>query len=164
MRRTTRRHGGAALLWWLVGLLAVAGLAIALWSWAMLSWSYSSGERAGWVQKLSKKGWLCKTWEGEMAMVSMPGAMPEKFLFTVRDDATADKINKAMGRRVALHYEEHILLPTACFGETAHFVYEVRTIEEVPAPMVVPNDPSALSAPQSQAQPAGQQPSQPAAQ
>ena len=150
---TTRRQGGAAVLWWLVALLAVAGLAVALWSWAMLSWSYSSGERAGWVQKLSKKGWLCKTWEGDMAMVSMPGAVPEKFLFTVPDDAVADRINHAMGRRVSLHYEEHILLPTTCFGETSHFVHDVRVIEDVPAPMIVPNNPGALGAPQSQGQP-----------
>ena len=57
-----------------------------------LNWSYSSGERAGWVQKLSKKGWLCKTWEGELALVSMPGAAPEKFEFTVHDEAVAERI------------------------------------------------------------------------
>src|SRR5690348_10062550 len=79
---SANRHGqgrgqqtGAALAWWLVGIVAAAGLLLALWIWFMLSWSYSSGERAGWVQKLSKKGWLCKTWEGEMAMVSLPGSV-----------------------------------------------------------------------------------------
>ena len=46
----------------------------------------STGERAGWVQKFSNKGWICKTWEGELAMVSMPGVAPEKFLFTIRDN------------------------------------------------------------------------------
>jgi hypothetical protein len=120
---------GAALLWWLVGLLAVAGLLLAVWIWIMMSWSYSSGERAGWVQKLSKKGWLCKTWEGEMAMVSLPGSVPEKFFFTVYDDATADKINNVIGRRVSLYYEEHIMLPSSCFGETRHFVKSVKVIE-----------------------------------
>jgi hypothetical protein len=147
MTTTIRGQGGAALLWWLVGLAAVSGLLLALWIWAMLSWSYSSGERAGWVQKLSKKGWLCKTWEGEMAMVSLPGSVPEKFLFTVWDDATAQKINAAMGKRVSLHYEEHILLPTSCFGETPYFVREVRSIDEVPAPLVVPGNPGVSSAP-----------------
>ena len=52
-------------------LVALAAL-LALYFWAALSWSYSSGERAGWVQKLSNKGWLCKTWEGELALVSLP--------------------------------------------------------------------------------------------
>jgi len=155
---TTQQQRGAALVWWLVGVLTVAGLLLAVWIWAMLSWSYSSGERAGWVQKLSKKGWLCKTWEGEMAMVSMPGSMPEKFFFTVWDDATAADINRAMGRRVALHYEEHILLPTGCFGETGHFVRQVRNIDDTPAPMIVPQTPGAPPAPQ----PAPAQPEAPA--
>jgi hypothetical protein len=105
---------------------------IAGYVWLVLSWSYSSGERAGWVQKLSNKGWLCKTWEGEMAMVSMPGALSEKFYFTVRDDAVAEQINKVMGRRVALHYEEKMGLPTSCFGETRYFVKKVTAIDEAP--------------------------------
>lgn len=147
----TNRQKGAALVWWIVGVLAVAGLLLALWIWIMLSWSYSSGERAGWVQKLSRKGWLCKTWEGEMAMVSLPGSMPEKFFFTVWDDATAEKINGVIGRRVSLYYEEHIFLPTSCFGETRHFVKSVKVIEGAPAPLDVPLDPGTQFAP-----PAGQ--------
>ena len=102
------------------------------------SWSYSSGERAGWVQKFSHKGWLCKTWEGEMAMVSMPGTTADKFFFTVHDDAVAEQINKIVGRRVSLHYEEKVGLPTSCFGETRHFVTRVTVVDEIPlAPGVV---------------------------
>lgn len=97
--------------------------------WAMVTWSYSAGERAGWVQKLSKKGWVCKTWEGELSMVAMPGSMPEKFQFTVHDDAVADKINRAMGKRVALTYEQHIGIPTNCFGDTQYFVTAVQIVE-----------------------------------
>jgi hypothetical protein len=97
--------------------------------WVVLNWSYSTGERAGWAQKLSNKGWVCKTWEGELSMVAMPGAMPEKFLFTVRDDAVADKINRAMGKRVALTYEQHIGIPTTCFGNTQYFVTAVQIVE-----------------------------------
>ena len=48
---------GLAIVWWLIGLLTVAGLLFALYIWGMLSWSYSKGERAGWVQKLSTKGY-----------------------------------------------------------------------------------------------------------
>ena len=114
----------------------------------VLKWNYSTGERAGWVQKLSRKGWLCKTWEGEMAMVSMPGAIPEKFLFTVRDDAVAESINKVMGKRVTLHYEEKVGLPTSCFGETRHFVNRVGQVDEIPlAPgTVVPGQPPSSAA------------------
>jgi hypothetical protein len=106
--------------------------------WVVLSWNYSAGERAGWVQKFSKKGWLCKTWEGEMAMVSMPGTTTEKFFFTVWDDAVAERINKAMGKRVSLHYEEKVGLPTSCFGETRHYVTDLTRVEEIPlAPGIV---------------------------
>jgi hypothetical protein len=102
--------------------------------WVVLRWNYSTGERAGWVQKISRKGWICKTWEGEMAMVSMPGAIPEKFHFTVRDDAVAREINQVMGRRVMVHYEEKVGLPTTCFGETRHFVTKVTVVDDAPLP------------------------------
>lgn len=151
---TKLRQRGASALGWMLGLLVVAGLLLAAYVWAMTSWSYSDGERAGWVQKLSKKGWLCKTWEGEMAMVSMPGAMPEKFLFTIRSDAIAAQINSNIGKRVALHYEEHIGLPTSCFGETRHFVTGVKSIEESPSPLTVNPAPAAASTPSLPAAPA----------
>ncbi len=110
----------------------------------VFNWSYSEGERAGWIQKFSSKGWLCKTWEGELAMVSMPGSMSEKFFFTVWDDATAEQINKAMGKRVSLHYEEKVGIPTSCFGETRYYVTKVTAVEEIPlAPgVVVPAQPA----------------------
>ena len=131
-----------------VVLVVVAALlAIAGYFWAVLTWSYSSGERAGWVQKFSRKGWICKTWEGELAMVSMPGATPEKFHFTTWDDVVAARINEVMGRRVALHYEEKMGLPTACFGETRHFVKQVKLIEDTPAPMLLPSNPGSSAAP-----------------
>lgn len=107
-------------------LVAVLG---AGYVWLVVTWSYSNGERAGWVQKLSKKGWLCKTWEGELSMVAMPGSMPEKFLFTVHDDALAGKLNQAMGKRVALSYEQHIGIPSTCFGETQYFITAVKVVE-----------------------------------
>ncbi|MBV8030429.1 MAG: hypothetical protein JO035_02865 [Betaproteobacteria bacterium] len=113
-------------------------LLVATYFGIVLTWSYSSGERAGWVQKLSYKGWLCKTWEGEMAMVSMPGATPEKFYFTLWDDRIAAEINKVMGRRVSLHYEQKVGLPTTCFGETRYYVSRITLVEEIPlAPGVV---------------------------
>ncbi len=112
----------------LVGLAALA----ALYFWIALSWSYSTGERAGWVQKFSNKGWICKTWEGELTLVSLPGSTPEKFNFTVRDDAVAQKITQAMGKRVSLHYEQKVGLPTECFGETRYYVTGLTLAEEIP--------------------------------
>jgi hypothetical protein len=104
-------------------------VAIALYIWAVLSWSYSEGERAGFLQKVSYKGWICKTWEGELSLVAIPGAAPEKFLFTVRDEAVAQELNAVAGKRVTLKYEQHRGLPTSCFGDTDYFVVGVAVIE-----------------------------------
>jgi hypothetical protein len=112
-------------------LLAVIPLVLfGLYIWAALSWVYSSGERAGYVQKLSHKGWICKTHEGELILVSMPGTQAEKFYFTVHDDAVVKKINTSVGSRVRLIYEEHKGLPSTCFGETSYFVTDVKLIDK----------------------------------
>jgi len=122
----------------ILGLVLLAG---AGWVWTTLNWSYSEGERAGYIQKLSRKGWLCKTWEGEIAMVTMPGAIPDRFEFSVRDEAVAARINALAGQRIVLVYEQHKFVPTNCFGETEYFVSNVRTLNEQPAslaPAVAP--------------------------
>jgi hypothetical protein len=121
----------------------LAGGLVALYFWGALNWDYSTGERAGWVQKFSRKGWICKTWEGELAMVTMPGAAQEKFFFTVWDDEVARQINAAMGKRVSLHYDEKVGLPTSCFGETRHWVDKVTVVQDIPlAPgITVPTTP-----------------------
>jgi len=100
----------------------------------VFSWSYSSGERAGWVQKFSRKGWICKTWEGELAMFPLPGTAPEKFYFTVRDDAVAGQLSQAVGQRVRLHYEQHRGLPGDCFGETGYWVDSFVAVPEAAVP------------------------------
>jgi len=112
-----------------LALVTIVAAVFAAYTWVALTWNYSEGERAGFMQKLSKKGWLCKTWEGELSLVALPGAAPEKFLFTVRDDAVADKINKLVGQRVALVYAEHKGVPTSCFGDTAYFVSDVKVVQ-----------------------------------
>ena len=111
-------------------------LLLVLYTWAILTWSYSDGERAGYVQKLSEKGWLCKTWEGELAMINVPGALTEKFAFTVPDEDVVQKINHSIGKRVSLVYEQHVGIPTTCFGETGYFVVDVRevSVEQPPLP------------------------------
>jgi hypothetical protein len=131
----------------LITLIVLAAL-VAAYFWIVLSWSYASGERAGWVQKFSHKGWLCKTWEGELALVSLPGSTVEKFNFTVYDEATAKEIQQAMvGKRVTLHYEEKVGLPTSCFGETRHYVNKVTVSPDIPlGPGVTLTTPPAAAA------------------
>lgn len=109
--------------------IALIFIGFAAYIWIALHWSYSEGERAGFMQKLSHKGWLCKTWEGELSLVALPGAAPEKFYFSVRDESVAQQINTAVGQRTALTYEQHKGLPTSCFGETDYFVTAIKLIK-----------------------------------
>ena len=116
------------IIWCFIVVVLIIG-AIAGYTWTAMDYSFSEGERAGYVQKFSHKGWICKTWEGELQMIPVPGAIPEKFLFTVRNDAIAQQINNTMGKKVVLHYEQHKGVPTTCFGETEYYVMEVKVIE-----------------------------------
>jgi hypothetical protein len=104
--------------------LIVPLLLLALWTVITLNWSYSEGTRSGYLQKFSKKGWLCKTWEGELAMGNIPGSVPQLFNFTVRSDSLANEITKHVASRtpVSLAYKEHRGVPTSCFGETGYYV------------------------------------------
>jgi hypothetical protein len=113
----------------IAGVVVLPIFVFSLYTWAALSWTYSNGERAGYVQKFSKKGWICKTWEGELAIVSIPGTMAEKFYFTVRNDSIAKLVNLTMGKRVALVYHQHVGIPTTCFGDTQYFVVDVKAVE-----------------------------------
>ena len=116
-------------LFWTVAVLILAPVVYFAF---VFNWSYADGEHAGWVQKFSSKGWLCKTWEGEMTMVSLPGSTPEKFYFTVMDDKVAEEVSKAIGKRVSLHYEQKVGIPTSCFGETRYYVKGIEVVHEIP--------------------------------
>lgn len=114
---------------WFIGFTVLITALVIGYTWLALSWSYSAGERAGYVQKFSQKGWLCKTWEGELAIVAIPGSLPEIFPFTVRDDKVAAEINSVMGKRVAISYEQHVGIPSTCFGETGYYVSRAHSVE-----------------------------------
>ena len=101
----------------------------ALWAWITLGYAYASEDRAGFVQKIAKRGWLCKTWEGELAMSNQPGAMPEIFKFTVRNDSLAHVLENNLGKRVTVTYEQHRGVPTSCFAETQYYITNVRVLE-----------------------------------
>jgi hypothetical protein len=120
-----RRHRWKIVLF---GLLASVFVVCALWTAVTLAFSYSDGDRIGFVQKLSHKGWVCRTWEGELAMTPVPGSAPQIFLFTVRDKGVVKRLQEAEGKKVALHYKEKRGLPTSCFGDTSYFISDVRVL------------------------------------
>jgi hypothetical protein len=132
---------------YLLGSLVGALLLIALYTWFMLWWSYSDGERAGVLQKFSKRGWVCKTYEGELAMYVVAGVAPQIWNFSVRDEALAGQLSAAVGKRVRLHYTEHPGLPTNCFGETDYFVDRFEVTGEAPAASTAPTGPATVAAP-----------------
>jgi hypothetical protein len=114
----------------LLGLFGIPAAVAALYLAFVLNFSYSEGDRAGYLQKFSDKGWLCKTHEGELAMTTVPGVAPVLWDFTVRDAAVATQVNALLGKRVILHYKEHRGLPTTCFGETAYFVDRIEAAKD----------------------------------
>ena len=120
----------AGLKWrkYLVTLLGAALVCCVLYTTFTVNWVYASGERAGYLLKLSRKGVFCKTWEGELQQVSVPGAVPEKFFFTVPADEVAQRLNEVMGKQVALSYEQHVGIPSSCFGDTSYFVNGVKLV------------------------------------
>ncbi len=122
--------------WLTLALLAAVALG-GLYTWLSLTWAYSEGERAGLLQKFSRKGWVCKTYEGELALYVVSGIQPEIWHFTVRDAAVAAQLSAAVGRRVQLHYAEHRGVPTECFGETGYYVDRINTVGDSP-PAVAP--------------------------
>jgi hypothetical protein len=124
------RGGGAGRA--LLVVLAIVVLAAAGWTWFTLSWSYSDGDRGGVLQKFSRKGWVCKTYEGELAMYVVAGVAPQIWQFSVRDPKVAAQLGDFVGERVQLHYAEHVGVPTNCFGETPYFVDRVLAAPTTP--------------------------------
>ena len=122
-----RKRSRLALKLVLIFLLLPAAL-FAAYTWVSLHFAYSSGERAGYVQKISSKGWICKTWEGELGHDDGARRRPANLSFYVRDDAVAHRIEQAAGQRVALSYEQHKGVPGSCFGETEYFITGVRPV------------------------------------
>jgi hypothetical protein len=124
-----RRHWWWRWKLWLAILVFAPILGFMLYTLGTLKWTYSQGIRAGYLQKFSRKGWVCKTWEGELAQTNYPGAAPVIWLFTVRSDAAARQLNLALGRRVLLFYREHRGIPSRCFGDTNFFIDSVRIVQ-----------------------------------
>ena len=117
-----------------IGFLIAVVLGLVGFTWITLHWSYSEGERSGFLQKFSRKGWICKTWEGEMWLQTLPGTVAEKFAFTVREDDIAKQLTADIGNRVTVHYAQRKWIPTSCFGDTEYFVTTAKAVE--PGPQV----------------------------
>jgi hypothetical protein len=115
-----------------VGVLLLAAACVALWTWLVLAWAYSDGERAGILQKFSRRGWICKTHEGELAQYVVAGVSPQFWEFSVRDPLVAAQLDKAVGRKVQVHYTEHAGVPSSCFGDTRYFVDHITVVDAGP--------------------------------
>ncbi|HZX63999.1 MAG TPA: hypothetical protein VFE76_01330 [Myxococcales bacterium] len=129
MDTTPSRWRSRFLYWVAFGVLG-AVVAVGLFTWAALNVSYSKGERVGYIQRLSRKGWVCKTWEGELAVATVPGVAPDKFYFSVRTEPIASQVNGTLGKRVRVIYAQHKFIPTSCFGDTEFFVAEAQPVDQ----------------------------------
>jgi hypothetical protein len=142
-----RRAGGVGR--WLLALLFLIVIGSGLWTWLTLAWAYAEGERAGVLQKFVRRGWVCKTREGEIALYygggqyMGAGNSPQLWDFSVRDDSVAEQLTKAVGRRVQLHYTEHPGIPTNCFADTRFIVDRVTVTDNEPSTVPGPAVPGA---------------------
>jgi hypothetical protein len=125
--RAVRRGGRFGRI--LLIIIVLALLLGALWTWFSLSWAYSEGERAGVLQKFSKKGWICKTYEGELALYVVGGVAPQIWYFSTRDEELAKKLTASVGDQIRLHYSEHRGVPTSCFAETPYFAESFTKVQ-----------------------------------
>ena len=125
-RSFLRRHWGKSII---AAVILLPALVFTIWAGIALNWSYSEGNRVGYLQKLSRRGWLCKTWEGEIQLSNIPGSAPVLFQFTVRSDSIAKLLEDAGGKQVQVYYKQHVGVPTDCFGDTDYFVDAVRVIQ-----------------------------------
>ncbi len=150
-RRSPRRAGR-----WFIVLLLLLMVGGGLWTWLTLSWAYSDGERAGVLQKFSRKGWVCKTREGEIAQYIVAGISPQIWQFSVRDEGVAAQLDKAVGHRVQVHFTEHPGVPSSCFADTRYYVDRVTVTDDQPgpspqgltvAPQIVPSAPPGATPP-----------------
>ena len=126
---TGRRRSSGRLGRWLVILLLLIMVGVGLWTWLALSWAYSDGERAEVLQKFSRRGWVCKTQEGELAQYVVAGVSPQIWAFSVRDPVVGAQLNKVVGRKLQLHYTEHAGVPSSCFGDTRYYVDRVTVVD-----------------------------------
>ena len=125
--RKPKRHRWALIVFGVI--VVVPALLMAAWTAIALHWSYSEGNRAGYIQKFSHKGWICKTWEGELQTSNIPGSAPQLFTFSVRDDSVAQQLTQLMGARVTMTYQEHRGVPGTCFAETNYVVTGAKAVQ-----------------------------------
>ena len=150
---TGRRGSRGRMGRWFVVLLVALMVGAGLWTWLTLAWAYAEGERAGVLQKFVRRGWICKTQEGEIALYygggqyMGAGTTPQLWDFSVRDKSVAANLNKAVGHRVQLHYTEHPGIPTPCFAETRFFVDRVTVTDHEPAALPPPPAPKTPAGP-----------------
>ncbi|MEQ1552701.1 MAG: hypothetical protein ABL929_00915 [Ferruginibacter sp.] len=79
--------------------------------WWKYYYTYSDGSRSGMLQKLSHKGNLMKTYEGELVLSSVSSSSgvalaSEKFFFSIANDSIAKMMMNMEGKKVRLHYEQ----------------------------------------------------------
>src|SRR5580692_98260 len=150
---TGRRRSTGSFGRWVVALLLLIIVGSGLWTWLTLAWAYAEGERAGVLQKFVRRGWICKTQEGEIALYygggqyMGAGISPQLWDFSVRDKSVAAELSKAVGHRVQLHYTEHPGIPTNCFADTRFLVDRVTVTDNEPASLPGPNSPAPTNIP-----------------
>jgi hypothetical protein len=108
-------------------LILCAGIAVYI---GICGITYSDGTRSGILTKVSRKGFVFKTYEGELNVgglnqgdgTILPASI---FLFSVREKTVYDELERLQGRKVVLHYQQ-VVKNLFWQGETNYFITAVR--------------------------------------
>lgn len=107
-------------------LIVVIMLAFAGWYAFIYYASYSEGTRSGELIKFSNKGFIIKTWEGEISQ-GISGAQIFKFSVEDNKKEIISKLEKYQGRYVKLKYKERFA-KISWLGDTKYFI--IDAVEE----------------------------------
>lgn len=125
-----QKKGASGFKKFLRWLLFICILIFCVFFWWKYYFTYSDGNRTGLLQKLSRKGTIFKTYEGEMVLSSIASTnnvalASEKFYFSVEADSIAKKLQDYEGKNVKVHYlQKNGTLPWR--GDTEYIVDAVE--------------------------------------
>ncbi len=108
-------------------LVSILVFAIVLW---VCSWTYSEGTRSGNLIKVSTKGVVFKSFEGELNLGGvrmLEGLEGNIWSFTILNDDVAQGVKEFEGKRVKVYYKERYkTMPWS--GDTNYIVTDIEEL------------------------------------
>ena len=115
---------------WLLGIAIVGFLVFGTGYYFWRTYPKSEGTRTGVLFKVSKKGYIFKTYEGQLhlggsAMMTQQSVWD----FSAKDNAVYQKLQQYEGKTVKCHYKE-LVNAFVWQGDTDYIVYDVEPVTQ----------------------------------